>query len=138
MTVNLVKRDGVVAMDKPFSLVCSSLKNGEYTLKVEPRTEPRTLPQNRVMWMWIQCMEASTCTPKEDFHAYYKALFLKKEVAINGRSCFVAGETKKLNKTQMSLFLTKVQVDALQEFGITLPLPEDKGFQEFVDYYKNR
>jgi len=65
MDANLTKRNGVVTMDKDFDLMCSLLRNGEYTVKIVRKTQPRTISQNSLMWMWYKCMEEATGTPKE-------------------------------------------------------------------------
>ena len=75
----LTKRDGVVSMDKSFDFLCSTLRNGVYTVKIIRKTEPRTISQNSLMWMWYKCMEEATGTPKEDFHDYYKAKWDKEK-----------------------------------------------------------
>jgi hypothetical protein len=36
----------------------------------------------------------------------------------------------------MTVFLNKVQADAAVEFGITLPSPEDKYWEDFYNEYK--
>ncbi|MBD5362995.1 MAG: hypothetical protein HDR81_09335 [Bacteroides sp.] len=134
----LTKRDGVVSMDKSFDFLCSTLRNGVYTVKIIRKTEPRTISQNSLMWMWYKCMEEATGTPKEDFHDYYKAKYLSREVVVGQKWYRVTGSTTELNTLQMTNFLNKVQADAAIEFGINLPLPSDRHFQSFVSEYKNR
>ena len=134
----LTKRDGVVSMDKSFEYLCSLLRNGIYTVKIVRKTEPRTISQNSLMWMWYKCMEEATGTPKEDFHDYYKAKYLSRDVAVGNRWYRVTGSTTDLNTLQMTNFLNKVQADAATEFGITLPLPADRHYQSFIDEYRRR
>ena len=50
----------------------------------------------------------------------------------------IAGSTSKLNTVQMTDFLNKVQADAAAELGITLPLPADRDYNEFINEYKDR
>ena len=138
MDANLSKRNGVVSMDKSFELMCSLLRNGEYTVKIVRKTQPRTISQNSLMWMWYKCMEEATGQRKEDFHDYYKAKFLSRQVAICGRWVTVVGSTTDLNTLQMTTYLEKVKADAAVEFGITLPLPEDRDYQTFVSEYRIR
>lgn len=138
MDANLVKRDGKWTMDRDFDMMCSLLRNGEYTVKIIRKTQPRTISQNSLMWMWYKCMEEATGQPKEDFHDYYKAKFLARPIAIKGKWVKVVGSTTDLNTLQMTDYLEKVKADAAIEFGITLPLPEDRTYQSFVDYYKIR
>ena len=138
MEANLTKRDGVVNMDKPFDLMCSLLRNGDYTVKIVRKTKPRTISQNSLMWMWYKCMEDSTGQNKEDFHDYYKAKFLTRQVAIGQRWVTVVGSTTDLNTLQMTKYLEQVKADAATEFGILLPLPQDRNFQAFVSEYRIR
>lgn len=138
MDANLSKVNGVVRMDRDFTLMCSLLRNGEYTVKIVRKTQPRTVSQNSLMWMWYKCMEESTGQPKEDFHDYYKAKFLTRQVVIGNRWVSVVGSTTDLNTLQMTNYLEKVKADAATEFGITLPLPEDRNYQSFISEYRNR
>lgn len=138
MEANLSKVNGVVKMDKDFNLMCSLLRNGEYTVKIVRKTQPRTVPQNSLMWMWYKCMEETTGQPKEDFHDYYKAKFLQRQVAIGNRWVTVVGSTTDLNTMQMTNYLEKVKADAATEFGIMLPLPEDRNYQTFISEYRIR
>jgi hypothetical protein len=138
MEANLTKTDGKVSMDKSFDFMCSLLRNGKYTVKIERKKESRSIPQNSLMWMWFKCMEEATGQPKEDFHAYYKRKFLMRQVNIKGHWVDVVGETKTLSSSQFSEFLEKIKADAAIDFGIMLPLPEDRMYRDFVDEYKNR
>lgn len=138
MEANLSKVNGVVKMDKSFELMTSLLRNGEYTVKIVRKTQPRTISQNSLMWMWFKCMEDATGQRKEDFHDYYKAKFLSREVMIGNRCYMVPGSTTELNTLQMTNYLEKVKADAATEFGIILPLPEDRGYQEFISEYRIR
>lgn len=137
-TAILVKENGTVRMDKPFVFMCSQLRNGRYRLTIERYTEPRTVSQNALMWMWFTCIEQETGTYKQDVHDYYCNLFLRRTAVVNGKETVVAGSTSRLNTLQMTDFLNKVKADAASEFGIMLPLPADRYYQEFVNEYKNR
>lgn len=137
MEANLSKENGVVSMDKSFELMCSLLRNGKYTVKITRKTEPRSISQNALMWMWFTCMEESTGQPKEDFHDYYKCKFLTREIAVRGRWVRVVGNTSSLNTLQFTQFLEKIKADAAVEWGITLPLPEDRTYRDFVSEYRH-
>jgi hypothetical protein len=134
----LTKKDGQVALSKSFEFMCSQLRNGKYRLKIERYTEPRTVSQNALMWLWFFCIEQETGTDKQDVHDYYCNLFLRRTAFIKGKEKIIAGSTSKLNTLQMTDFLNKVQADAATEFGITLPLPDDLYYQEFINEYQNR
>ena len=53
----LIKEKGVVTPNKSFDFMCSQLRNGRYKLIIERYTEPRTLSQNALMWLWFTCIE---------------------------------------------------------------------------------
>ena len=46
--------------------------------------------------------------------------------------------TSKLNTLEMHNFMESVKIDAATEFGITLPLPEDQHYLDFIHDYQNR
>lgn len=138
MEVTLTKKDGQIVMEHSFDYLTAKLANGVYTLSIKRKTKPRTISQNALMWMWFKCMEESTGTPKEDFHDYYKAKYLGRNIELRGRLVHVIGSTTELNTLQMTDYLNKIQSDAAVEFGITLPLPADRHYQSFIDEYRNR
>lgn len=134
----LTKKDGEIQMSKSFDFMCSQLHNGKYRLKIERYTEPRTLSQNALMWLWFACIEDETGQDKQDTHDYYCNRFLRRTSCIKGNETIITGSTSKLNTVQMTDFLNKVQADAAAELGITLPLPADRFYQEFINEYKYR
>ncbi|KAA6342896.1 hypothetical protein EZS27_009356 [termite gut metagenome] len=134
----LTKKDGRVIMSKPFDFLHSLLPNGVYIVRIERYAEKRTLSQNALMWLWFTCIEHSTGTDKGDVHDYYCSRFLERKASIKGQEVTIQGSTSSLNTLQMSDFMNKVQADAASEFGITLPLPEDKYYEGFINEYKNR
>ena len=138
MDCTLIKKDGKVSMEKSFDFLCSLLRNSVYTLSIKRKTEPRTVSQNALMWMWFKCMEENTGTEKNDWHDYYCAKFLQREISIGGKRFTVIGGTSTLNTVQMSNFMDKIQADAATEWEITLPLPADRYYQEFINHYRYR
>lgn len=134
----LTKRDGKVTMEKSFDFLCSLLRDGVYVLSIKRKTEPRTVSQNALMWMWFKCMEDNTGTEKQDWHDYYCAKFMMREADFGRKRFSVVGGTSTLNTVQMTDFMNKVQADAATEWGITLPLPADRYYQEFIQHYRYR
>ena len=137
MEATLTKTNGAVTLSKPFDFICSLLRNGVYTLKITRKTTKRSLPQNKLMWMWYKCIEDSTGTPANDIHEYYKSKFLCYPKTIYGRQYIVVGSTTSLNTTQFTEYLNKIQADAATELGIRLPLPDDQGYDQFIEMYNN-
>lgn len=149
MEASLTKKDGKIQMDKSFEFMCSTLRNGEYTVTIKKKTQPRTLNQNALMWKWFQCIGAclreytgeeywSTAAGVQDIHDLYCKKFLVKQVHVNGKVETIVRGTSKLNTLEMHNFMESVKIDAATEFGITLPLPEDQHYLDFIHEYQTR
>lgn len=134
-TVLMTKNDGRLTFDVELPYVFSLLANGKYTITIKRANEKRSIPQNDLMWMWLTCIERETGTPKEDVYMYYCKKFLMKSIQIGDKLEHIYNTSSKLNQEQMSEFLTKIQVDALTELGITLPKPEDRFFENFYSQF---
>lgn len=137
-TLTLIKNSdgGIHWLGRTMDGMLSTLAKGKYLVTVEKYREPRTLPQNALMWMWLACIEQETGTAKEDVYSYYCRKFLSRVVVMNGQEVTVNDTSSMLNTAQMAEFMTKIQADAASEFGIMLPLPSDLYYQEFINEYK--
>lgn len=134
-TAVLVKEKGEVTMSKSFDFLCSQLRNGRYKVTIERYTEPRTLSQNALMWLWFKCIEDETGTLSIEIYNHYCKKFL---AYVNDWGEEVYTTSSHLNTKQMTDFLNKVKADAASELGIMLPLPADRFYQEFINEYKYR
>lgn len=134
-TVKVRKRDGRVTFDTDIGYLFSTLRNGDYILTIKRANEKRTINQNDLMWMWFKCIENDTGTDKNDIYMYYCKKFLCKVIRVGERLEKVYETSSMLNTKQMSEFLTKIQSDAASEFGIMLPIPEDKYFEAFYQQF---
>ena len=132
----LIKDGEQVSFSKPPAAVIQSLRNGRYTVTIAKEKQPRSLDQNSLMWLWFTCVSDETGTPVQDVHDYYCAKFLRKQITWNGITRTIVEGTSKLSKERMTEFLNLVQADAATEFGITLPNPEDRYFEDFLQHYK--
>lgn len=133
----ILTKDGEqVTFDKEPAAIFQSLRNGRYVVTIVREKEPRSIDQNNLMWLWFTCIEQETGTSRQDVHDYYCAKFLRKQISWNGTIRTVVEGTSKQTKDRMTVFLNEVQADAATEFGIRLPLPEDRYFEEFYQTYK--
>ena len=66
---------------------------------------------------------------------YYCKKFLMKTIKVGERWERIYTTSSKLNMEQMTEFLNKIQADAAQELGITLPQPEDRFFEQFYQQF---
>ena len=139
-TINITKENGAVLhWDYVIEMLENALKmvaNGRYTLSLKKEVKKRTLDQNALLWMWIECISRETGQDSNDIHDYYCDLLLKRVIVINNSKRTVTGGTSKLNTAQFADFLNKMQADVGIEFGISLPTPADRHFEKFKDYYE--
>lgn len=107
-------------------------------VRVEAVAEIRTMPQNRVMWLWLTCISQITGNDKNDLHDYFREKYLEPvTVQIFGNKCEKLKSTTELNTAQFTEYLEKIRIFAQIELGIELPNPKDKDFEHFVEHYKN-
>ena len=130
------KRDGKVSLDTDLEFLFSTLRNGRYIISVKRASERRTIAQNDLMWSWFSCIEEETGTAKNDVYMYYCKKFLCKVISVGERMEKICQTSSMLNTAQMADFLKKIQADAAAELGITLPIPEDRYFEDFYNKYK--
>jgi hypothetical protein len=131
--VTVRKIDGQVKCDTDLGYLFSTLKNGVYTLTIKRASEKRTLPQNDLMWLWFTCIESETGTSKQDVYLHYCKKFLSKPDPLGDG--LISEGSSKLNTAQMADFMKKIQADASAEFGINLPVPEDRYFEHFFQQF---
>lgn len=131
--VTIRKEDGQVRVDTNLDYLFSTLRNGVYTLTIKRASEKRTIAQNDLMWMWLACIENETGTAKEDVYNHYCKKFLSKPDPMG--EGFINDTSSRLNTKQMTDFMKKIQADAASELGITLPVPEDRYFEDFYLQY---
>lgn len=134
-TVTVRKVDGRVTTDIDLGYLFSTLKNGTYTITIKRASEKRSISQNDLMWMWFACIERETGTPKNDVYNFYTKKFLQKVVQVGDRLERCVESTSQLNKERFTEFLNKVQADVASEFGIQLPIPEDRYFEQFYQTF---
>lgn len=131
----MTKREGRMTFDVELPYVFQTLANGTYTITIKKASEKRSISQNDLMWMWMQCISNETGTDKNDVYMYYCKKFLMKTVTIGNRMERIYTTSSKLNTLEMTEFLNRIQADAATELGITLPLPEDRFFECFYQQY---
>lgn len=120
----------------------SVIGNGEYVLRLERIKKPRTDAQRRLMWLWFTTIAdawtEATGKPitKEMVHDSYCSIYFP----IQTPKSILPGQTKDKTADEMAKFLTFVQHDALESYGIVLPDPNDYNFNAYLaehkDFYK--
>lgn len=107
-----------------------------YEVTVKRKSEKRTLPQNRLYYLWLNCISAETGNEVEDLHEYFKTKFLGVRYRIiYGEGITTPLTTTDLTTEQFTDYLEKVQRWSNTEQGIILPNPNDIGWEQFVEQY---
>lgn len=112
----LIKEKGVVTLNKSFDFMCSQLRNGRYRLIIERYTEPRTLSQNALMWLWFTCIEQETGTDKQDVHDYYCNLYLRRTTTVEGKNLVTSDLINAFSKLNphAALLTEQKEVDGIE------------------------
>lgn len=109
-----------------------------YKVTIAKKAEKRTLLQNRLYRLWLNCIASETGNDVDDLHEYFKISFLDiHSRIIYGTEVVRVTSTTELNTEQFTAYLDKVQRWANVEMGIILPNPEDLIFEQFEERYKN-
>jgi hypothetical protein len=104
----------------------------------EFKSSIRSTKANRLYWVWMQCLEDETGQDKNDFHDYFKDKFIGYSIKeFNERSIIKEPSTKGMLQRPFYDYMKKVQAEAATEFSVTVPLPEDQGYDEFIEHYKD-
>jgi hypothetical protein len=118
--------------------ISSQFSKGK-TLKVEPVTESKTLPQLRYIWLVFTHLAFETGSDKE----YMYFLFLKRFPVyhegknLNGEIELVPVSMSKFTKDELSAFIDKV-VTELRAQGFEVIDPEDKRAVELYNFYHSK
>jgi len=135
-----MKRKLLTELDR--EMVISQIKRldlkDRYTVDITKRVIRRTISQNSLMWLWLTCIEFETGNDKDDLHDYFKKKYLEPEDSKLFGETFLRWSTRDLTTNMFKYYLDKIQAFASTELSITLPDPEDKRWEEFYDYYKDK
>ena len=103
------------------------------------KSKKRSTKANRLYWLWMKCLEDETGESNENYHKYFKQKFIgaRIEKGINNLDIVIEASTANMLSKPFNEYMKKVQSEAAIEFGITLPLPEDLGYEQFLEHYKD-
>lgn len=109
-----------------------------FEVTITKQRDKRSLPQNRLYWLWLACIMNETGNDKIDLHKFFSEKFLPKNIhEVFGEQVERAISTTILDTLQFTNYLERVQQFANVELGIVLPNPEDLHWMEFYEQYKN-
>jgi hypothetical protein len=117
----------------------NNLPDGKvFEVEITKKRETRSLPQNKLYWLWLTCIMNETGNDKIDLHKFFSEKYLPVNIhAVFGEQIERAISTTILDTLQFTHYLERVQQFANIELGIVLPNPEDLHFLEFYEQYRH-
>lgn len=108
-----------------------------YCVSVTRAKSRRSVSQNRLYWMWMNCLGAETGNDADTLHRFFAVKFLGvKHCDVFGREVVMPESTKFLDTDRFTRYLDEIQRFAADN-GIILPEPSDLYFEAFADRYDN-
>lgn len=110
-----------------------------YEVLISLKKEKRTIPQNRLYWLYLSCISDETGMDKDDLHVHFKRKFLQKEEIVIGNEVVMSTySTTELTTKQFTDYINQIVAFASSELGIVLPDPADLYWEQFYEQYKHR
>lgn len=106
-------------------IMLNGLRNGDYEISIRQVRHQRSIPQNKLLWMWLNFIADETGNSKDDLKDFFSGLFLRREIKVNGKPSVVVSGTSTLNRKDMTQFLENIQKWCAEELGMQLPQPEE-------------
>ncbi|MFH0865771.1 MAG: hypothetical protein V1904_06225 [Bacteroidota bacterium] len=106
--------------------------------RIEKVREVRSIRQNRLYWLHLTCIQQETGNDKELLHIYFAKRFLPIiEYKMFNEIIYDRSSTADLDTVEFTHYLEKIQIFAQTELNIKLPNPEEQGWDEFFEHYKD-
>lgn len=110
-------------------------KNEGKTLRIELPERKRTLPQNRLLWAYMEIISRETGDDPVSLHEFFKAKLLPPRIlTIRGKSgreqsIEVPASTTKLSKADFGEYLDRIA------FVSGVPVPDPRQLENFMTNY---
>lgn len=122
---------------KVLSAIQDLKENVHWIVDIKRYRKKRTLSQNKLYWLWINCIAYETGNKPDDIHDYLKNRFLpKRKIKIFDEIKEVTMSTTELNTKQFTDYLNAIDADISTE-GITLLYPDDLHWESFEQKYES-
>ena len=116
-----------------------ALWDSDKRVKITDVKEIRTISQNRLYWLYMNCLEDYTGQDKKELHTYFKYEYIESSTReIFGKTITLEPSTSQLNTKQFTEYIDKIVRFAATTLSVVLPSPSDLGYNEFVEFYKDR
>ena len=112
-----------------------------FVVEFYKKPETRSKNQNKTYWKWISFVCGEWGYLNTERWRKYVSTWLKRkvdyveEIEIQGEKQIVVKSTKG-DKAVVAKFMNKLQLYLSEEHSINVPLPADKEFEKFCEYYE--
>lgn len=114
-------------------------KGQTYEVSYKRKIRKRSVPQNRLYWLWLSCIADETGHDSEDLHRVFAGKYLTCDVIeVMGEKVRKIPSTTTLSTQTFTEYIEKIRIYAATELGLTLPDPEDRFFEQFEEYYSRQ
>lgn len=96
-------------------------------------TRTRTVRQNRLLYLWATVIARETGNDVADVVAAVKRMFLPvRRVDVGAMSFAAESHTSTLDTVEFTKLLDQIHAWALTDLGISLPQPDEPGFEHLL------
>ncbi len=101
------------------------LPDGKYRIIIEPQSVRHSVPQRKLLFMWMSLLARETGNSKVSIYNYYCNKFLLEDMP----------SVSEMSPAQLTHFMHEIEADVAQNLGFTLPIPEDG--EDFITFLKD-
>lgn len=113
-----------------FKVYCQ--KNPKARFYLEPIESTRTMPQNRLYWMYLGIIERETGEEAWQLHEYFKRTHLPpKFIKVRGKEIKIPQTTTNLKKLEFGEYMDKICAET------NVPIPDTEAWNYGEDESKN-
>ena len=94
-----------------------------------------TAAQFALLWTWVNAIASQSGDKPDDVYKFICHHMLPHGVTVMGEAAMVYGSPKELGKAEMTAFLDRVRIWVRERWGINLPQPGDRVFEQFKAKY---
>lgn len=110
----------------------------EYEVSIKRFFKKRSVPQNRLYWLYVSCIMDETGNDRDTIHNELREMFLPVRFGELGiKQTKNLTSTTTLNTKQFKEYTDRIIAWAASELGIALPDPEDQYFEQFYEQYRD-
>ncbi len=106
-----------------------SLPEGKYRIIIEPQSVHHSVPQRKLLFMWLSLLARETGNSKVSLYRYYCRKFLLEDTP----------GVSDMSSAQLTHFMHEIEADVADTLGFALPIPKDGDrFIAFLKDYKDK